>query len=422
MRTPLVMGFVATSMAFLFLGVLLRSWQVLVLSLPPLLFLAVGTIAAPPRPLLTAQRVVSRDRLQVGSELQIDLTLRNDGPNLDLLEVVDLLPPEFRLESGTNQAVVPLAPGETFAFSCIVRPALKGEYSLGPVRARAIDPLGLGAEDATVPVTTRVLVAPPLEDMRHVRFAPRRTRPWFGQIPSKRPGLGSEFWAVREYASGDELRRINWKATARLDRPLTNEYVGERSGDVVIVLDARQESFVGTRLDNPVEHGVRAALGIADHVLSARNRAGLVVARNVLDRVLPAFGRKQLFRILEALVRVGTGGQWPFSHVARIVSRYFPTDAHVVLISPLADFTALQATIGLKAQGYDVLVVSPSPLDIQRALVPKSDAQNLAYRILREERANLLLQLRRVSEVVDWDPRTPLALPFRRLGRSIRAP
>ena len=135
MRTPLVMGFVAASMVFLFLGVLLRSWQVLVLSLPPLLFLAVGTMASPPRPLLTAQRVVSRDRGQVGSELRVDLTLRNDGPNLDLLEIVDLLPPEFRLEAGTNAAVVPLAPGETFAFSCVVRPALKGEYSIGPVFA-----------------------------------------------------------------------------------------------------------------------------------------------------------------------------------------------------------------------------------------------------------------------------------------------
>lgn len=422
MRTPLVAGLGATSMIFLLSGVILRNWQIVLLSLPPLLFLAIGTIAAPAPPVLSAERTVSRDRLEVGSELRVGLTLRNEGGNIELLEVLDALPSDFRLEGGTHQAVVPLGPGETFSLSYAVRPMLKGEYVIGPVRARALDPLGLSAEDATVALETRVVVAPPLEDTRRARLAPRRTRPWFGQISSRRPGIGSEFWAVREYQSGDELRRLNWKASARLDRPMTNEYEGERSGDVVIVLDAREESFVGTRMDNPVEHGVRAALGIADYVLGTRNRAGLVVARNVLDRVPLAFGRKQLYRILDALVRVGTGGQWPFSLVARIIARSFPRDSLVVLVSPLTDYTALQATIGLKAQGYDVVVVSPSPLDIERALVPESDAREVAHRILTAERANLLLQLRRVAEVVDWDPRTPLALSLRRLGRSIRAP
>lgn len=421
MRTPLVAGLVAASMGFLLGGLVYRSWQVVFLALPPLLFLALGALAPPLPPAVSAERAVSRDRLQAGSTVHVELTLRNEGDGLDLLEVVDVLPSDFVLEAGTNHAVVPLPPKEAITLAYEVRSPTKGEYAIGPVRVRSLDPLGLGAEDSVVPLRSRIIVAPVLEDMRRARIAPRRTRPWFGQVPSRRPGIGTEFWAIREYHAGDEVRRINWKATARLDRPLTNEYEGERSGDVVIVLDARTESFVGTRLDNPVEHGVRAALGIADYVLATRNRVGLIVQRNVLDRVLPAFGRKQLYRILDALIHVRAGGEWPFAQVAFILARYYPADALVVLISPLSDRTALEAVIGLAARGHEVLIVSPSPVEIERKVSPPSPANEIAYRLLRMERENLIAQLRRVAQVVDWDPVTPLALSLRRLRISTRA-
>lgn len=422
MRTPFVAGLVATSMVFLLGGFVYRSWQVLLLALPPLLFLAVGALAAPLPPRVAADRAVSRDRIQVDGTLRVQVTVRNVGGGLDLLELVDTVPPEFVLVGGTDRAVVALSAGESFTLDYEVRAPVKGEYTFGPLRVRSLDPVGLGAEDAVVPSVVRVNVAPVLEDMRRARLAPRRTRPWFGQVSSRRPGIGAEFWAVREYVPGDEVRRINWKAMARFDRPFTNEFEGEFSGDVVIVLDARRESFVGSRTDNPVEHGVRAALGIADHVLASRNRVGLIVQRNVLDRVLPAFGRKQLYRILDALVHVRAGGEWPFAQVAFILARYYAPDALVVLISPLSDRTALEAVIGLAARGHAIVVVSPSPLEIERRLTRPSGAQETAYRILRMERDNLLAQLRRVAQVVDWDPAMPLALSLRRMRISTRAP
>src|SRR5437899_1022835 len=184
MRTPLASGLAAAALGLLLAGLLLRSWQLVLLALPPIIVLALGSLFRPVRP---------------------------------------------------------------------------------------------------------QVVAPAMEDLRRARLGPRRTRPWFGQVPSRQIGAGTDFWGVREYVAGDEVRRINWKASARLDRLFTNEYEGERSGDVVIVVDARRESFVGTETDNPIEHGVRAALGIAEHVLASKNRVGLIVQREVIDWVPPAF-------------------------------------------------------------------------------------------------------------------------------------
>jgi len=258
-------------------------------------------------------------------------------------------------------------------------------------------------------------VAPALEDVKRTPLGPRRTRPWFGHVASRSPGVGLEFWGIREYVSGDDVRRINWKASARWDRLYSNEYEGERSGDVVIILDARRESAVGTPTMNAVELGVRAALGVAEHVLASKNRVGLVVQRDVLDWVPPAFGRKQLYRILDHLIHVRAAGEWPLSFVTWVLARYFPRDALVVLISPLTDRMALEAVMNLVAMGYDVAVVSPSPLEIERRFLGRTTSEALAYRILAMERQNLIMQLRRVAQVVDWDPSTPLALSLRRM-------
>ena len=417
MRTPLSSGLAAASLVLLVAGLALRSWQVVLLALPPIMVLSLGSLFPPAKPRLSAVRTLSRERAEVGRDVEVRLVVRNDGPTLDLIEIVDVLPREFVIISGSNHAVVSLERGDAIPLSYTVRPLVKGDFRIGPVRVRSLDPLALGAEDEVLPIDARLVVAPTMEDLRRTKLQPRRTRPWFGQVPSRQIGAGTEFWGVREYAAGDEVRRINWKASARLDRLFTNEYEGERSGDVVIVVDARRESFVGTETDNPIEHGVRAALGIAEHVLASKNRVGLIVQREVIDWVPPAFGRKQLYRILDHLTQVRPGGEWPFAYIAWVLSRFFPRDCLIVVVSPLEDRTALTAVIDLEARGYDVAIVSPSPIAIEWRLGQQRPEDKTAYQILRIERDNLISQLRRVAQVVDWDPATPLALALRRIGR-----
>src|SRR5438128_2632402 len=257
MRTSLSSGLAATALAFLVLGLALRSWQTVLLSLPPVIFLALGSLFPPLTPRVLATRSLSQDRVQAGWDVQIELVVRNDGPALDLVEIVDVLPRELAVVRGTNHAVVSFEKGGDVSLTYTVRSAVKGDFRIGPVRVRSLDPLALGAEDAVVRLDARLVVAPAMEDLRRARLGPRRTRPWFGQVASRQIGAGTDFGGVREDVAGDEVGRINWKASARLDRLFTNEYEGERSGDVVIVVDARRESFIGTETEHPIEHGVR---------------------------------------------------------------------------------------------------------------------------------------------------------------------
>ncbi len=415
MRTRLASALVGATLTALLAALALRNWSVVLLALPPLAFLAVGALEPPAEPRVSVRRSLSRDRLSVGTEAEVRLVLQNEGPALGLLELHDTLPPELALVRGTNHLVASLAAGETLELAYTVRPLLKGDHSVGPLRLRSLDALGFASEDVTTAPPATLIVAPKIESLQRTKLGPRRTRPWFGHVQSRQIGTGSEFWGVREYVSGDDMRRINWKASARFDGLYSNEYQGERSGDVIIVLDARRESAIGTPTENAVELGVRAALGVAEHVLASKNRVGLIVQRDVLDWVPPAFGRKQLYRILDHLIHVRAGGEWPFGFVTWILTRYFPRDALVVLISPLTDRAALDAVLNLEASGYDVTILSPSPLEIERQYLPQTPEAETAYRILRMERENLVSALRRVAQVVDWDPNTPLALPLRRM-------
>ena len=422
MRTSLAAWLAGVSGAFVVLALLLLDWRLVLLAIPPVVFLSLAAMRPVPVPVLDVMRHVSRDRVGVGQEVRVTLRVSNRGPRLDLLELYDELPREVDVRSGRPHIALALDTGEEVTLDYTIAVAIKGVYRLGPLIARSSGASGLEYEEIVVPVRTSISVAPPLEDIRRARVQPRRTRRLIGQIPSRQIGAGSDFWGLRDYVPGDEIRRINWKAAARFDRLLTNEPEGERTGDAVIVVDARNDSLVGPLPRSTTEAGVRAALALASKVLDGRNRVGLVIQREVLDWVYPAFGRKQLFRILDALIRVRPGGEWPFDHVVWVLERFFPRNCQVILVSPLLDREAVDTVADLAARGFPIMIVSPSPVEIERAMYADDPTLELAYRLLRMERENAVSTLRRYADVVDWDPREPLAAalkgvsPFPRHG------
>src|SRR5207302_9775237 len=145
MRTPLSSGLAAASMGLLLLGLVLRSWQVLLLAMPPMIVLALGSLAPPPRPRIVGLRSLSTDRTDAGRYVDVELVVRNEGPSLELVEIAEVLPRELAVIQGTNHAVVSLAKEGSFRLAYRVRCPVKGYFVLGPVRARSVDPLALAA-------------------------------------------------------------------------------------------------------------------------------------------------------------------------------------------------------------------------------------------------------------------------------------
>ncbi len=413
MKTSLVGGLVAAAAGLLVTAFVARSWHALGLVLPILLYLALGSLLAPPDVRVAVIRSISRDRCAVGQDVEVRLHLRNEGHRPAALEVFENLSEALTVTKGQPHLFLDLRAGEDFELAYTIVPGVKGEYEIGPTLLRARDPLGLHYEEEIVHDSARLVVAPKMEDVRRVRVAPRRVKTLLGQIRSRQIGLGLEFFSLRDYAPGDETRHVNWKATARRDKLVTNEYEAERSGDAILILDARAESDVGPVARSTTELGITATVSLAAKILETRNRVGLIVQREVIDWVYPGYGRRQLYRIVDALTHVRAGGEWPFEHVAWVLARFFPPNAQVIIVSPLLDKTAVDVVADLRAHGFDVLVVSPSPVEVEKAVFGGDAAAGLAYRVLKMERDATIQALRGVADVVDWDPRDPLAVALK---------
>lgn len=416
MRTRANFWIFAAAATLLLMGIITREPRLLALLLPLLTFMALSVLFTPPNPSLSVERSLETEAMYEGEEVSITLDFRNTGDAIPFLEVYDSIPPGGAITEGTNHLLLALKKGETKTMTYRMKFQVKGRYTLGPVVLRSRDPLGIYLKERRVAVQDSLVVSPRMEDLRRISLFPRRTTPRLGQVAARTPGLGTDFWSIRDYQTGDELRRINWKASARLDGLLTNDKEEERSGDVILVLDARKEANVGHLPHNTIELGVKAAVSLAARLLQDRNRVGLVIQRDVLDWVYPAFGRKQLYRIVDALVSVRPGGQWPFGQIAWVLKRYFPPRSLLVIISPLVDRAAMESVAELRARDFDVILLSPSFLEVERMMTDEDRHTELAYRVLKMRRDANVSYLRRFAHVVDWNPLEPLALALREVS------
>ena len=161
----------------------------------------------------------------------------------------------------------------------------RGRHVLPGVAARAVGPLGLGAWYHRAGEDRELRVYPDMPAARRLALAVRLGR--FreqGLLPRGPLGLGTEFESVRDYQPDDDIRQVNWRATARLGRPMSNEYRLERDREVVCLVDAGRlmAAPLGdrTRLDAAVDAAVAVAL-VADAV---GDRCGAVAFDDAITR------------------------------------------------------------------------------------------------------------------------------------------
>ena len=113
----------------------------------------------------------------------------------------------------------------------------RGVHELPPVTVRAAGPLGLASVDHSVGTSRDVAVFPDLPRARRLAAARRRGKATDEGRVRVRLGLGTEFEMIRDYTQDDDIRQVNWIATARVGRPMSNQYRVEENRDVMCVVD-----------------------------------------------------------------------------------------------------------------------------------------------------------------------------------------
>jgi len=184
-----------------------------------------------------------------------------------------------------------------------ITPLRRGLYHFGDLNARYKTPLGFLMLHRTYDMGQEVRVYPNIiETRKHQLLARKDQLSRMGLRVSRLRGTGLEFDSLREYVPDDELRKVDWKATARKSSMVTREYNFERSRNVVLMLDCGRlmTAYDGdlTKLD----HAVNAAMLLTYVTSQNDDRVGLITfSGEVMDYVPPGKGKAQSDLILDKL-------------------------------------------------------------------------------------------------------------------------
>ncbi|OMC22332.1 DUF58 domain-containing protein [Mycobacterium colombiense] len=180
--------------------------------------------------------VRSPDRsARLGQQVECGLSIHNDGARRFRGQIRDAWPPSAQARPRIHPIDIPA--GQDQQVQTQLQPVRRGDQRATVVTARSIGPLGLAGRQGSRPVPGQLRVLPPFLARKHLPSRLAKLREIDGLLPTLVRGQGTEFDSLREYVVGDDVRSIDWRATARRADVVVRTWRPERDRRVVIVLD-----------------------------------------------------------------------------------------------------------------------------------------------------------------------------------------
>lgn len=172
---------------------------------------------------------------RLGQQVECGLSVHNDGARRFRGQIRDAWPPSAQALPRVHPVDIPA--GQDQHVSTQLQPVRRGDQRATAVTARSIGPLGLAGRQGSRPAPGQLRVLPPFLARKHLPSRLAKLREIDGLLPTLVRGQGTEFDSLREYVVGDDVRSIDWRATARRADVVVRTWRPERDRRVVIVLD-----------------------------------------------------------------------------------------------------------------------------------------------------------------------------------------
>lgn len=380
-----------------------------------LLFLVSNPLTSVDPSGLKIQRKLNPSRTFGGDSISVTIRVTNDaGRDLKDVEVEDRVPFPLAPEGGLNSVPLSLRPEEVMEWTYRISPAKRGYYVVGPILIRYTDMLGFYRKRIQRMEQDSFTVLPTIEKIGKLDLRARRVGAWSGQVPSRRVGVGTEFYELRLYNAGDELRRINWKASARAGHLVTNEFESEHVTDVLIIVDSGEDVTSSMFEFDLTEFQLTLAGSLSSQLLLQGNRVGLAIYGAMRAWVDLAFGKRQLVKILDNLAMVKAGpALLPMSYaVESVVVSIMASKSLIIFISPLLNEDSASVIRSLAEKGYVIICFTPT-----LEQVTGTDPKALAVRILSAQRRANAIRADSVATLVEFAPDVSLKSQLRRQTR-----
>lgn len=241
------------------------------------------------------------NRLSIGRDNPVIINLKSKNRAAQVY-IDDDYPQEFSTSAASLKTR--LQPKESSSLSYSVCPHQRGEFTWGDLQLRQLGNWGLTWDSWKISSSQKVTVYPDLLGLRSlsIRLALLNT----GSIKrSRRIGLGTEFSELKEYNQSDDLRLIDWKATARRNRPYVRVLEPEREQTLIILLDRGRLMNAQVQGLKRFDWGLNATLSLALTGLNRGDQVGVgVFDRQIITWIPPRRGQTYFPQILERLTNI----------------------------------------------------------------------------------------------------------------------
>lgn len=218
------------------------------------------------------------------------------------LELSLKYPPYFKLIKGSPGGVFLMLPKGYLNYEVSFLGRI-GEHEIGPLKAVIRDPLGLFRVETILNDKFITRIYPRSENIRVAKLVVQARTVGLSRTKSK--GSGIEFYDVKEFQEGDELRRVYWNAVAKYNKLYVKEFEREITLNIMLVLDASRIMFIGNWGQTPLEQGARTFSSIAKYASIRDDKIGLLWFSEKYINVSPMKrGRIALTSIIKTLSKI----------------------------------------------------------------------------------------------------------------------
>lgn len=249
---------------------------------------------------------ITPEKFSNSDENEISILLKNHYPFKVHVEVIDELP--FQFQKRDFNYTTPLNFNENKTFTYEVRPTERGEYVFGKTNVFVSTSLLIFSRKYSVEDSKMVKVYPSYIQMKKYEFlAMHNNLTEFGLKKIRRIGHTMEFEQIKNYIPGDDIRTINWKATAKRAELMVNQYQDEKSQPIYSIIDLGRVMKMPFEELKLLDYAINATLAFSNIALLKNDKAGMITFSKKVEKIVSASNKKTNLSVInEELYNINT--------------------------------------------------------------------------------------------------------------------
>tara|TARA_R110001583_G_scaffold4351_4_gene25245 strand:- start:7319 stop:8650 length:1332 start_codon:yes stop_codon:yes gene_type:complete len=308
---------------------------------------------------IDARRILTK-KFSNSDKNPIPVTVKNNYKFKIEVKLIDELPVQFQKRDFEQISFI--NPFQVWDFEYVVKPVERGEYYFGKLNVYVSTFLKIVARRYQFQENEMVAVYPSYIQMKKYEFLALSNRlSEFGLKKIRRIGHTLEFEQIKNYIAGDDVRTINWKATAKRSQLMVNQYQDEKSQPIYSIIDVGRVMKMPFEELKLIDYAINSTLAFSNIALRKNDKAGLLTFSKKVDTIVAASNKKtHLNTINEALYNCNTQfTDADFGYLYALIKRKIKQRSLLILYTNFEHISSLKRQLPfLKAiSKYHLLVV-----------------------------------------------------------------